>query len=184
MKKFALATCIASLCVASLAWGQAEVSQPNALGLGWTGCSTAQPFGLANTAFACENEATNACRVTRLMPTFVSSITDPAFAGSTVVIDVLIGSAPTVGQWWSGLVPGGCRSTSALSTAGAITALSLPTAGGCRNTYPAANSNLPGQQSLNNTGTGAAPNRYRISSANSVFPVVPLTTGERTYGMQ
>jgi len=184
MKKFALATCIAALCVASLAHAQAEISQPNALGLGWTGCSTANPVGAAAITFACEGELTNACRVFRLMPTFVSSITDAEFAGSTTTIDVLIGSTATVGQWWAGLVPGGCRSVPAVSTVGNITAASLPTAGACRNTYPAGFGSLPGQQSAANTGTGAMPNRIRISSANSVNPAPTITTGERTYAMQ
>ena len=183
MKKIALLTCIASLCTASLAMAQAEVSETNPLGLGWTGCSSANPVGAADVTFACATEATNACRVFRLMPTFVSTITDPAFAGSTTTIDVLIGSSAAVGQWWSGLIPGGCR-VPAVTTAGNITAPSLPTAGACRNTYPAGAGTLPGQAAVPNVGTNPLPNRIRIASANSVFPVVALTTGERTYAMQ
>jgi len=184
MKKFALATCIASLSVASLAYGQAEISETNALGLGWTGCSTTNPVGLANIAFACETEASNACRVFRLMPTFVSTINDNGFAGSTVLIDVLIGSAPTVGQWWSGLVPGGCRITPALSTLGNITAASLPTVGACRNLYPPGSSTISNLESAANAGSNPLPNRIRVSSYNSVHPNQTLTIGERAYAMQ
>ena len=180
----AFATCVASLCAASMGWGQAEINQTNALGLGWTACSTTNPIGVNNFNFLCETEQVNACRVIRLMPTFVSTINDAGFAGSTVLIDVLIGSAPTVGQWWSGFVPGGCRVTPTLSTVGNITAASLPAVGACRNLYPPGAATLPGQQISNSVGRGAAPNRYRVSSANSVYPIQTLTIGERAYAMQ
>jgi hypothetical protein len=183
MKKFALATCIAALCVASLAHAQAELNEPNALGLGWSACTTTNPNGTPNFNFLCATAA-NVCVTQRLMPTFVSSLTDPAFAGSTTTIDVLIGSTPTIGQWWTGLVPGGCRTIPAVSTAGNVTAASLPTVGACRNVYPGGAGSLPGQQSAANVGSGAMPNRIRISSANSVNPVQALTNGERTYAMQ
>ena len=183
MKKIALATCIASLCLASLAWAQAEVSETNALGLGWTACTTANPVGTADVVFACENETASACRIFRLMPTFVSSITDNDFAGSTITIDVLIGSNPAVGQWWS-LAQAGCR-VPAITNPGNITAASLPTAGACRSTYPAGSSTLPGIAFVPNVGTNnPVPNRIRIGSANSVNPAPTITTGERAYGMQ
>lgn len=178
MKKFALATCIASLCVASLAYGQAEISQTNPLGLGFGTCSTLNPVGLANVTFACENETANACRIFRMSPTFVSTITDFAFAGSTTVIDVLIGSSATVGQWWAGLGPGGCRPP-AVTTIG-----NQLSAGTCVLLYPAGAGTLPGQQTAANTGSNPAPNRIRISSANSVNPVQPLNTGTRYVAMQ
>ena len=179
IKAITLATCVALLCVTSIARGQTEISEPNALGLGWTGCSTANPVGAASISFACENDVIP-CRVFRLMPTFISTITDPEFAGSVVVIDVLIGSSPTVGQWWSGLVPGGCRDA-AFSVPIWITAASLPTAGACHNVYPSPASTLPEHHS---SPSGVLPNRYRISASNSVHPTQPLTTGERTYAMQ
>lgn len=184
MKKIALTICIASLCLASLAWAQAEVNETNALGLGWTACSSANPVGAADVAFLCAAEPASACRVFRLMPTFVSSITDNAFAGSTITIDVLIGSNPVVGQWWSGMQAAGCRPPAVVNP-GNITAASLPVVGACRNTYPAGSGTLPGLSFVPNVGTNnPQPNRIRISSANSVNPAPTITIGERTYAMQ
>jgi hypothetical protein len=178
MKKFILTTCVAALCVASAAMAQDEISLTNGLGLGWTACSATNPVGALNVTFACDLEATNACRVFRLMPTFVSTLTDSRFAGSITTIDVLVGSSPTVGLWWSGLVPGACRAVPAISTPGNITATV------CANPYPSGSGTLPGQQVAANTGQNPLPNRFRISSANSVNPTQSLTTGVRTYAMQ
>lgn len=169
------ATWVASLCTASIGWGQAEINQTNPLGLGWTACSSINPVGIYNFNFMCETETVNACRVLRLMPTFVATINEPAFAGSTTTIDVLIGSIPTVGQWWAGFVPNSCRAIPTISTVGNVSA-----AGTCRNLYPPGAATLPGQLI---TG-GSFPNKYRISSANSVYPYQPLVTGERYYAMQ
>ena len=178
MKKSALATCIALLCVASLAYGQAEVHQPNALGLGFGACTTVNPVGIANSNFACETETANACRIFRMSATFVSSITDPAFAGSTTAIDVLIGSSATVGQWWAGLQSAGCRPP-AMTTLGNARA-----AGTCALLY-AAGFTLPGQQPFPGSGSCCPPpNRIRIISANSVTPTPALTTGTRYVGQQ
>ena len=182
MKKIPLSVCIAMLLAVSLAHAQdEEITEPNPIGLGWDGCSTANPVGKANVSFACENEPTNACRVFRLLPTFVSSIDSPQFAGSVTFIDVHIGTGPTIGEWWTvGTNPGTCRGGSLVYTVGSITAPSLPNAGGCHNLYPYNASNLPGQVLY---PTGAA-NRLRIYSANSVYPNQQLTRGQRTYGMQ
>src|SRR5256885_1212007 len=130
MKKVALVTCIAALCTASLAWAQDEVSATNPLGLGWTACSATNPVGAQNVSFACATEAASACRDFKLLPTFVSTITDSRFAGSTIVINLIIGSGPP-GQWWSGFASGGCRTQQAISTNGPVTA-----AGTCANPYP------------------------------------------------
>ena len=170
---------LALLCAASLACAQAEISLVNPIGLGWSGCSTTNPTGVFDASFQCENETVNPCRVFRLLPTFVSTITDPGFAGSTTTIDVLIGWSPTVGEWWAGLVPGGCRTTPTFSTVSHVTA-----AGPCRNLYPYGAATLPGQAVSNNVGTAPLPNRYRVSSANSVYPTQALTIGERAYAMQ
>ena len=177
-------TVAVSFCTASLVMAQAEIEQYNPLGLGWEGCSPANPVGAADVVFACATETSNACRVFRLMPTFVSTITDPAFLASTTNIDVLIGSSPTIGQWWAGMswTPG-CRDT-AMTIAGNVTAASLPTAGACRNPFPAGAVTNPGQEAIAGTGQGGGPNRVRITSVNTVNPVQPLTTGERTYAMQ
>lgn len=183
MKKFALATCIAALCAASVANAQQpDVEQANALGLGWTACSTLNPVGALNFAWGCENEATNACRTQRLMPTFVPHITDSRFAGSTTTIDVLIGSSATVGAWWNGLVAASCRNIAAVSTVGPISA-----AGTCFNGLyppPPTHSTGPNQLVAANVGTNPAPNRIRITSPNSVFPTTTMTTGQRAYAMQ
>ena len=55
MKKLVIAACIATLCVASLAYAQDEISQTNALGLGWNQCGTtaANAIGAQNVNFAC-----------------------------------------------------------------------------------------------------------------------------------
>ena len=179
--------CLVLLGIPQVAGAQAEIRITNPIGLGWTGCSSANPVGEQDVGFACQNETVDACRVFRLMPTFVSSITDPAFLGSAISIDVLIGASPVIGQWWADLPWLGCRPP-VLTTAGNITAASLPTAGGCRNPYPAGTVTLPGQQNSGpGVGAGPLPNRFRISSANSHTPpylAQPLTTGERTYAMQ
>ena len=180
MKKIPPLAGIAMLLAVSLAHAQATVNEPNALGLGWHGCSTQNPLGAANVQFACEAEAFNACRVFRLMPTFVSSISDTGFAGSEVALDVWIGTSPTVGQWWAGMASGGCRGVEALTLAVYTDAPSLPTPGACHKLYPSGSSTLAGQR---NHPTGQ-PNRIRITSVKSVYPYATLTAGQRTYADQ
>ena len=182
MKKIPFSVCIATLLAVSLAHAQPdEITAPNPIGLGWNGCSTAKPVGDGNVSFACENEPTNACRVFRLLPTFVSSIDSYQFAGSVTYIDVHIGTGPTIGEWWTvGTNPGTCRGGQLLYTVGAITAPSLPNPGACHNLYPVSAANLPGQVPH---ATGVA-NRIRLYSANSVYPPQSLTRGQRTYAMQ
>ena len=181
MKKSPLFACIAMLFAVSLAQAQTtgEVSQTNPLGLGWHGCTNTNPLGAADVRFACEAEVTNACRVFRLMPTFVSTITDQGFAGTEVTMDVMIGTSSAVGEWWTGIGPGQCRPVDTLTPSGYISAPSLPTPGACHNVYPSSASTMRGQRL-----TFANPNRFQMWSWMAVYPEQQLTTGQRTYAMQ
>jgi len=177
MKKVALIACVAALCCASFAWAQDEISATNPLGMGWTACAASpNQFGLQNVSFACAAEASNACRDFKLLPTFVSTITDSRFAGSTVVINLIIGNT-VPGQWWSGFAPSSCRGQQAISTSGPVTAGTTV----CANPYPGTAGTLPGQSSGQ---YHALPNHFRITSSNSVNPTQPLTSGQRNYAMQ
>src|SRR5262245_59022606 len=166
MKKFALATCIAAMCVASVASAQQpDITVTNGLGLGWGACSTTNPLALANQNFACANETVLGCRTFNLQASIVPHITDPRFAGSTTVVDVLIGSTPTIGQWWAGFGIPGCRPPSI------STALNGPaTNASCDSYYAPGLSTGPGLTILPGDGAGGVPNRIRLVASNSVFP--------------
>ena len=174
MKKIAFAICGAALCVASVASAQDDVTLSNPLGLGWGGCSSLNPVPGANRNFLCGNDP-QPCRVFDLQATFVPHLTDPRFQGSTTVIDLLIGSSPTIGQWWAGYGVFGCRAI------GISVAPNGPATNGfCQSLYPPGTTTGTGITVTPGIGGGqASPNRVRLTSSNSIFPTQNMTAGVR-----